>query len=995
LVGGLAFAAGCACGTPVGQEDSGNPLTGTPCAIDSECPFGEACVEGYCGTPVTPDAGITCTRNEDCPMGQVCLPSTGECITPVDPDAGEEDGGVITGVCNPGETTSCGSSKLGRCRLGTASCTVIDGAYAYGPCVGSVEPVAELCNGLDEDCDGINDNGFPDINCGVGECRRTVPGCFNGMVSTCMQGSPSPEICDAKDNDCNGQSDDMGLAYCGTGACRRSVIACDGGVPGLCQQGTGTAETCNGIDDDCNGNVDENFAMVTCGQGVCFRSVYPCSDGGVVACVAPPGAATDNCATLDDENCNGLINDGCACTPGTFQSCYTGPPGTQGNAPCQAGQQACDGGQWGPCSGQVLPVTEACNTVDDNCNGTPDDLGSTTCGTGVCRITVQNCASGTPQACNPPDGGAEVCNALDDDCDGQSDEGIANIFCGVGACYVNVPACNPDGGPATCMPGVGTPEVCNGVDDDCVGGVDNGIGPAGCSTGQPGICAAGFTSCSSGVTVCVRMNNPVAEICNNGQDDDCNGTVDIGPGCCDAGVDLDFDGYDQCRDCVDTNGAVNPDAGERCNGYDDNCRLGIDEGFDKDNDGFTVCGTMDAGGVDVRRIDCNDDAGFVFPLKTVDCGQVVPNTPNGVDDNCNGYVDETCGCNPALDSDGDGVNDCLDCVDNDNTIYPGRLETCDGKDNDCNRLTIDNCGVSQPCAFNQPGPSTPAVPYPAGTDQCRPDLICATNVATNDKFCGSYCNQTAGLGLNDSCLTNQACDLFLIDADKLNLCSEYPAWSGPTPIGGACTADTQCATHNCRADTSAIYCTDNCNHESACPGSTFCHVQNLQTDRQGNNYWYAYGAQCRLGSQIAGTGLQGGTCTADSQCRSGVCFQGRCAEPCCAHADCVGGSTCGIGPTQLISNGGSQISMVPVCRFNTGARPSGAACTANADCRSRICDTLQGVCMDICCNDSSCGTPGQSCEPVSVRIPDGGLIDIVRGCVFSPVPTQIRMPSVP
>src|SRR5262245_8407182 len=71
------------------------------------------------------------------------------------------------------------------------------------------------------------------------------------------------------------------------------------------------------------------------------------------------------------------------------------------------------------------------------------------------------------------------------------------------------------------------PEICNQVDDDCDGQVNEGNpgGGAGCATGQPGVCAAGTTTCQGGSLVCVQNTSPSQETCNN-LDDDCDGTVD-------------------------------------------------------------------------------------------------------------------------------------------------------------------------------------------------------------------------------------------------------------------------------------------------------------------------------------------------------------------------------------------------------------------------------------------------------------------------------------
>jgi hypothetical protein len=69
--------------------------------------------------------------------------------------------------------------------------------------------------------------------------------------------------------------------------------------------------------------------------------------------------------------------------------------------------------------------TESCNGVDDDCDGQTDEsLGSTTCGSGACQRTQQNCVSGASQSCTPLPGIAETCNSVDDDCDGTVDDGV-------------------------------------------------------------------------------------------------------------------------------------------------------------------------------------------------------------------------------------------------------------------------------------------------------------------------------------------------------------------------------------------------------------------------------------------------------------------------------------------------------------------------------------------------------------------------------------------
>ncbi len=1277
-------------------EDAG-PLT-MACTADSGCPLGEVCSGGLCKPPdvIAGDAGFECATDADCAMGKRCVPSTRTCV---DVQQMEDSGTPVipVSVCMPGDTQSCGSSKLGECRLGTASCVEQNGVWIFGPCMGAVNPVAETCNGKDDDCDGLVDQALGDLSCGTGDCARTLPACQGGVPMTCTPGMPAAEVCDGRDNDCNGQPDDgLGMSSCGTGACARTVQSCVSGVaqactpgmpaaevcngadddcdgtvddglptlscgmgacartvpscvngmaqtctPGMggveacnlvdddcdgtvdeglgnltcgtgaclrtvpacvngvmqtCMPGTGGAEACNGQDDDCDGMTDEGLGSSTCGTGACERTVQNCSNGMAQSCTpgtpsaevcngadddcngtaddglgsqscgqgvcartvqrcvggmpqtCNPGtpAPTEDCNNALDDDCDGVINDGCACTGTQTQSCYSGPAGTAGVGRCVAGTQTCNNGMWGPCVGEVVPAAESCNGLDDDCDAMTDDgLGSSTCGVGACFRTQANCVAGMPQTCTAGTPVAETCNGADDDCNGMTDEGLGNLTCGTGACFRSVPAC-VGGMPQTCTAGAPVAETCNGQDDDCNGTTDEGLGnltcgtgacfrsvpacvggmtqscspgspvaetcngqddncdgttdeglgnltcgtgacfrsvpacvggmtqtctagtpvaetcngqdddcngtnddglgnltcgvgacfrsvaacvggmpqtcTAGmpvaetcngqdddcdtmtdetfpqsgvmCSTGRPGICAAGTYGCAMGSLVCNQTTMQGAEICNNGLDDNCNGQVDDVMVCnCNSAIDNDFDGANQCVDCADNDGTIRPGAMERCNGRDDDCDMQIDEGFDVDGDGFTTCGTVVGGGLDPRRVDCNDNNAFVFPLKLDDCGAAAtPNTANNVDDNCNGYVDETCGCQMNRDRDGDGFNECQDCDDTDSAVRPNGVEVCDGKDNDCNTATVDNCGVSDPCGYRQ-GPSY--VPWPSGTDRCRPDLICVSNVATGALTCGSFCNQTVGAGLNDSCAVGEGCTRNIIDTDNLHLCSVVP--TGTSTTGQSCSLSSSCRTGSCITSDGAGYCTDQCTHESGCSATTTCHVERFPVTSGPMVIGNFYASRCRLDSRITATKNTGQTCVA-GECRGGtdmcVTYNGtaRCAEACCTHADCPSGYSCNVGgPSSYIgyTTGGAQIwSFVPSCVPATGNRVAGAACSANADCRSGVCDRNLNICVDFCCSDATCPNM-TTCELVPFRFTNGN-VSTIRACVFSPVPARIE-----
>ena len=89
----------------------------------------------------------------------------------------------------------------------------------------------------------------------MGECAAT--GTCTAGVDSCAPGPPTSEVCDNLDNNCDGTIDEgFGQTTCGLGVCEITVDDCVGGVPQTCTPGAPTAETCNGIDDDCDGAVD-------------------------------------------------------------------------------------------------------------------------------------------------------------------------------------------------------------------------------------------------------------------------------------------------------------------------------------------------------------------------------------------------------------------------------------------------------------------------------------------------------------------------------------------------------------------------------------------------------------------------------------------------------------------------------------------------------------------------------------------------------------------
>ncbi len=373
-----------------------------------------------CGTPGTRVCGSSCSWG-------VCSPPAEECNA-VDDDCNGAADDVF--ACVQGATasctTSCGSTGMRTCQ---SDCT-------WSDCVAP----AETCNGRDDDCDGTPDEGFSCV-AGSGVSCTTSCGSTGTQTcsATCTMGAcvPPAEGCTGMDDDCDGEVDET--VECSAGAMESCTTSCGSTGTRTCSAActfgscTPPSEVCNGADDDCDGRIDETFTCVPSAIGTCTSS---CGTTGTRTCTSsctwgsctPPVEA---CNGLDD-NCNSKCDESFACCAGRTSTCTT-TCGSIGSRTCSS---TCT-------NGTCNPPAEICNGADDDCDGMIDDGFACTpgatqaCTTSCGSVGTQSCqADCTFGSCSPP---MESCNGTDDDCDGTIDEGCGSCSGCTGAVGVSAP----------------------------------------------------------------------------------------------------------------------------------------------------------------------------------------------------------------------------------------------------------------------------------------------------------------------------------------------------------------------------------------------------------------------------------------------------------------------------------------------------------------------------------------------------------------------------
>jgi hypothetical protein len=423
--------------------------------------------------------------------------------------------------------------------------------------------------------------------------------CKGSKAPFVLHPNDKPEVCDGADNDCDGTIDDAPIDVgqaCGSnvGTCSKGITDCVSGAP-VCNGATKpqTSDPCNGADDDCDGVADGTIP--TTGAAVACTTDAACPIGTL--CLMRSGPSDKVCATPPA----GVLD-----ASGQPIPCGAPPaPPTGATTPCKPGKWACNGTL--VCVGAVgkTSSTDQCNQ-DLNCDGRLDNQPNL-------QTDVSNCGT-----CG------NDCNALGAHAKWSCVGGKCVVGTGTNKCRTGFIDCdtNPNDCEVACTPSGA--EKCNGFDDDCNCKIDDGITPP----TPVQVCGVSTTASDPG--------------CTAG-----NGTTGVKVACTSGQWQCTFpSGY--CDKGTPASCSTTPDG---CDGKDNNCNGATDENqsypvlktgylnqpcFSDDGKPPPGDGVCQGKGVYV----CNGtNATKCTAVK--DTSKAGTETCDGVDNDCDGLVDET------------------------------------------------------------------------------------------------------------------------------------------------------------------------------------------------------------------------------------------------------------------------------------------------------------------------------------------------------------------
>ena len=964
-------------GLPVTQCAPGNPQPADTCgdALDNDCDGSvdeddsgdcKCIVDGegsatqkvcYTGAPSTRNKGL-------CHDGlQNCVNSTwGQCqddvlpaIEKLDGFDNDCDGEVDEGLpCEEGEQQYCYGGPVEEpndplpapCKGGTQTC--IGGKW--GKCINQVLPVIEICDNIDNDCDGNTDDlgeaGSP-CSCATGQqqncyfddagneidcppdlkgiCACGVRTCVNGQFGNCKDAIlPAPQdVCDGQnDDDCNGIIDNVGAPG--------SACVCVSGTEQDCYDGPpGTA-----------------------GLGTCIPGKQACVNGQFKTCTGQKIPTVEICNGLDDD-CNGQKDDGVS---GVGEVCFLPQYAA---TPCYTGTKKCEIGDTTPkCVPNVQPNTlmEDCDNVDDDCNGVTDD------GQFCCTNNNDNTQNGNETDINCGGSCAEKC------ADGKKCK--VGIDCESGNCVGSIcisPTCN-DG-------------FKNGFEADTDCGL---VCPLKCKVGD---------GCGTNSDCVTDLCNLATKICTQKEiGESCGKAAECASGYCVDGVCCNDPCNGACQAC--TNALKGGGANGLCGAVSDNT--------DPDNDCATsLPATCKSTGVCIGGTCANYPAGTTCEAASCS-GPVTENQTDicdgsgacleKVEKDCTPYACVGSACKTACIADGEcavgyycnapqcqlkrtnGQSCSLASQCQSGNCVDGVCcnDACGGSCLACN--VSGNLGTCTTIATNQ-DPANECNPGACdGLGQCQRSLgvSCTVNAQCASGNCvdGVCCNTTC-LG---TCL---ACDL----GGSLGTCSNVPANVDPANEcpNGACTGSGTCQgspTTPCNfpSDCANNLCVDGFCCDTPCSG--LCEACRASLKGSGvDGVCGPIGANLDPGNECAAGECNGAkSCESPdgASCMTGAqCLSGHCVDGVCCNTDCSGTCRACNVPNSVGTCASVALNQDPANECNPGSCDGlgacqinqGNPCTSNAQCSTGFC--VDGVCCDAACT----GT----CQACSTALKGGGI----------------------
>ena len=405
------------------------------CTVDAHChpAFGDSCIE--VGTAHV--CGMDC-RWESCPAGYTCqtvdtatgsskqcVPATNSCDCTPD---------------NVGLTRGCTStSAVGTC-FGETTCQD-NGAWTR--CTAAA-PQPEVCNGQDDDCDGLVDDDDPSVDISALPGQPPYPRCQKGPASTCT----------------------------GRWTCRQDDSA---SYDWFCDAVDPVAEICDGLDNDCDEGIDEDFRDAS-GTYVHPRSCGSCGYD-CTTLIGHLERGADGEVLTDAVDC--VLRSGApSCIPRRCELGYAAYPERDPLTCLHLVSPQCR-----PCTGAA-----DCLLSSDRCSQVGVDPHAS---------CLQGCGPGAPygactgivgqRGCCPEGhlcdrrGSALVCVPQSEscDCDLENVGMVRSCFVtgGAGARCVGQQTCQADAAGNTafdvCDASTTSMEVCDGVDNDCNGVIDD------------------------------------------------------------------------------------------------------------------------------------------------------------------------------------------------------------------------------------------------------------------------------------------------------------------------------------------------------------------------------------------------------------------------------------------------------------------------------------------------------------------------------------------